>query len=36
MQRVCEIPIPEDNEGLPRRLVVSMPRKKGLINRLET
>ncbi len=36
MDQVCEIPAPEDNGGLPRRLVVAVPKKKGIISRLET
>ena len=36
MQRTCEIPAPEDNGGFPRRLVVSMSRKKGVVSRLKT
>ena len=35
MQQVCEIQAPEDNGGFPRRLVVSVLKKKGLVNRLE-
>ncbi len=36
MQRASEIPAPEDNGDFPRRLVVSVPRKKGIVSRLET
>ena len=36
MQRADEIPASEDNGGFPRRLVVSVLRKKGLVSRLET
>ena len=36
MQRACEIPAPENNGGFSRHLVVFVPGKKGLINRLET
>ncbi len=36
MQRACEIPSPEDNGVCSRRLVVSVPRKKGIVSRLET
>ncbi len=32
----CEIPAPEDNRGLPRRLVVAIQKKKSIVNRLET
>ncbi len=33
--RACEIPAPEDNGGLPRRLVVAMPKKRGIVSRLK-
>ena len=36
IQQACEIPAPEDNGGFSRRLVVSVPRKKGIVSRLET
>ncbi len=36
MQQVFEITSPEDNGGFPRRLLVSVPRKKGMVSRLET
>ncbi len=36
IDRVYEIPTLEDNRGLPRRLIVAMPKKRGIINRLET
>ena len=35
MQRAGEIPAFEDNRGFQRRLMVSMLRKKGLVNRLQ-
>ncbi len=35
MDRAYEIPAPEDNEGLPRRLVVAMPKKRGIVSRLK-
>ncbi len=34
MDQACEIPVPEDNKGLPRRLVVAVPKKSGIISRL--
>ncbi len=36
MDQACEIPASEDNESLPRHLVVVVPKKKGIISRLET
>ncbi len=35
MDREYKIPVPEDNEGLLRCLVVAVPKKKGIIIRLE-
>ncbi len=35
MDRVYEIRAHEDNGGLPCRLVVAMPKKKGIVKRLE-
>ncbi len=35
IDRACEIPALEDNGGLPRRLVVAVPKKKGIVSRLE-
>ncbi len=36
MDQAYEIPATEDNRGLPHRLVVAVPKKKGIISRLET
>ncbi len=36
MDRAYEIPAPEDNKGLPRRLVVAVPKKRSIVYRLET
>ncbi len=36
MDWACEILTLGDNEGLPRRLIVVVPKKKGIISRLET
>ena len=36
IQWAFEIPASKDNRGFLRRLVISVPRKKGLVNRLET
>lgn len=35
MQRTCEILAPEDNESFLRRLVIDVPRTKGIVSRLE-
>ncbi len=32
----CKIPVLEDNGDLPRRLVVALPKKRGVVSRLET
>ena len=31
MERAYEIPAPEDNGDLPRRLIVAVPKKKALL-----
>ena len=36
MDQACEIPAPEDNGGLPRRLVVAVPKKRGMVSRFKT
>ncbi len=36
MDWVCEITAPEDNGGLSRRLVVAVPKKRGIVSKLET
>ena len=36
MQRAFEIPAPKNNGGFSRRLVVSVPRKKGIVSRFKT
>ncbi len=35
MDRVYEIPVPEDNRGLPHRLVIAVSKKKGIVSRLK-
>ena len=35
MQQVCKIPASENNGGFSCYLVVSVPKKKDLVNRLE-
>ncbi len=35
IDQACEITAPEDNGGLLRRLVVAVPKKKGIVSRLE-
>ena len=36
MDGACEIPVFEDNRGLLHYLVVAVPKKKGIVSRLET
>ncbi len=36
MDQACKIPAPKNNGGLPRRLIVAVPKKIGIVNKLET
>lgn len=36
MKQIYKISAPKDNGGLPRRLVIVVPKKKGIISKIET